>query len=549
MNLKEASGVNVSFVDFVYFVRLVIMDLGELPRRNARRYPDGLCLAEDNKRYTFQVFNERVSRLANGLSWLGVEKRDRVAVLSSNCSEYVEIYFALAKIGAIIVPLNTRLNPKEYIPYFDITSPRVLITGEQFRDAVAEIRPSLHSVRHFVCAGENPRGGGIPYEQLLFDAPFSEPSTDVTENDIAAIYFTSGTTGFPKGAMWTHRNILEQMVNLQIDLPFSKDDRGLIVLPMFHGPVTIPILHQLFYIGGSVVISPHGHFDPEAFLETIRQEKITCTFIVPTMLVQLVNCPGIERYRGALRQLRQIKYAASPASARVLERAIELFGPILTQGYGSTETVGGVSFLSKEDHAESEGRDRKLTSCGKEYINVHIKIVDEDGKEVPPGTVGEILVESDKNFVGYWEMPEETDQVLKGGWLYTSDLGMFDEERYLYLVDRKKDMIISGGENIYPAEIEEVINRHPKVKESAVVGIPDPLWGESVKAFVVLKDGESATEDEIIDICRENLASYKKPKFVEFVDELPRNSMGKILKHLLREEYSQKGGEDAISGS
>jgi len=546
MNLKEASGVNVSFV---YFVRLVIMDLGELPRRNARRYPESPCLTEGDRRYTFKGFNERVNRLANGLSRLGVEKRDRVAVLLSNCSEYVEIYFALAKIGAIIVPLNTRLNPKEYIPYFDITSPRVLITGELFRDAVGEIRPSLGTVRHFVAVGGSPIKEVIPFEQLLFDSPASEPLVGATENDIAAIYFTSGTTGFPKGAMWTHRNILEQMVNLQINLPFSKDDRGLIVLPMFHGPVTIPILHQLFYIGGSVVISPHGHFDPESFLDTIKKEKITCTFIVPTMLVQLVNYPGIERYRETIRQLRQIKYAASPASADVLKRAIELFGPILTQGYGLTETVGGVSFLSKEDHAESEGRDRKLKSCGKEYVNVHIKIVDENGTEVPPGTVGEILVKSDKNFVGYWEMPEESNQVLKGGWLHTADLGMFDEERYLHLVDRKRDMIISGGENIYPVEIEEVINRHVKVKESAVVGVPDPVWGESVKAFVILKDGERASADEIIDFCRQNLASYKKPKFVQFVDELPRNSMGKILKHLLREGHSQKGGEGAISRS
>ena len=370
------------------------MDLGELPRRNARRCPESPCLAQGDKRYTFQTFNERVNLLANGLSRLGVEKRDRVAVLLSNCSEYVEIYFGLAKIGAIIVPLNTRLNAKEYIRYFDITSPRVLIMGDQFQNAVAEIRSFLGTVRHVVSVGKS-HPEAMPYEALLLESPPSEPIVGASENDIAAIYFTSGTTGFPKGAMWTHRNILEQMVNLQIDLPFSKDDRGLIVLPMFHGPVTIPILHQLFYIGGSVVISPHRHFDPELFLKTIRQEKITCTFIVPTMLVQLVNCPGIERYREALKQLRQIKYAASPASARVLARAIELFGPILTQGYGLTETVGGVSFLSKEDHAESEGRDRKLTSCGKEYINVHIKIVDENGKEVPPGTVGEILVRSD----------------------------------------------------------------------------------------------------------------------------------------------------------
>jgi acyl-CoA synthetase (AMP-forming)/AMP-acid ligase II len=233
----------------------------------------------------------------------------------------------------------------------------------------------------------------------------------------------------------------------------------------------------------------------------------------------------------------------------VLQRAVELFGPIFTQGYGLTESVGGVSFLSKEDHMESPEGSRKLSSCGREYINVHIKIVDENGTEVPPGTVGEVLVKSDKIFVGYWEMPAETQQVLKDGWLHTSDLGMFDEERYLYLVDRKKDMIISGGENIYPAEVEEVINRHVKVEESAVVGVPDPTWGELVKAVVVLKDGERATEEEIIGFCRENLASYKKPKFVQFVDGLPKNSMGKVLKHMLKEQHSVKGGGRGVSRS
>ncbi|MEW6665040.1 MAG: long-chain fatty acid--CoA ligase [Thermodesulfobacteriota bacterium] len=522
------------------------MDLGELPRRNARRCPESLCLIEGRKRQTNLSFNHRLSRLANGLLRLGVGRGDRVAVLLPNCSEYVEAYFGLAKIGAIIVPLNTRLNPREYIPYLNTTTPAALMVGEEFQHAASQFIPALERPPHVMVVGENALEGQIPYEAVLSGSPWSEPSVEVNENDVAAIFFTSGTTGFPKGAMWTHRNILEQMVNLQTDLPFSREDRGLIVLPMFHGPVTIPLLHQLLYIGGCMVISPHGHFDPGQFLETIRQEKVTCTFIVPTMLVQLVGYPGLDGYRETIKQLRQIKYAASPASARVLRKAIDLFGPILTQGYGSTETVGGVSFLSKEDHARS--RD-KLRSCGKEYINVHIKIVDEDGREVPPGTVGEILVRSDKNFVGYWRLPGETDRVLKGGWLHTSDLGMFDEERYLYLVGRKKDMIISGGENIYPAEIEEVINSHAKVRESAVVGVADPLWGESVKAFVVLKEGARATEEEIVAYCLANLASYKKPRFVEFVRELPKNSMGKILKHLLRERDSLAGGENGISRS
>jgi acyl-CoA synthetase (AMP-forming)/AMP-acid ligase II len=525
------------------------MDLGELARRNARRYPEKVCLVEGNKRYTTQAFNHRVNRLANGLSGFGVVRGDRAAVLLSNCSEYVEIYLALAKIGVMAVPLNTRLNAREYIPYFKVTRPKILFVGGQLQGVAAGIRPDLDTVRHVVCVGTRKLEGGVSYENLLSDSSSSEPQVEVNENDVAAIFFTSGTTGSPKGAMWTHRNILEHLANLQIDLPFCRDDRGLVVLPMFHGPVTTPILHQLLYIGGCVVVSPYASFDPGQFLETIAQENITCTFVVPTMLVQLVNYPEVDRYRRAIRQLRQIKYAASPASAAVLKKAVGLFGPILTQGYGSTETLGGVTFLSKEDHIESPEGGRKLSSCGKEYINVHIKIVDEKGTEVLPGTVGEVLVKSDKNFVGYWEMPEESGEVLKGGWLHTSDLGMFDEERYLYLVDRKKDMIISGGENIYPAQIEEVINRHSKVKESAVVGVPDPTWGESVKAFVVLKDGESATEDEIIGICRDNLASYKKPKFVQFVDDLPRNSMGKVLKHMLREQHSTKGGGYGIPGS
>lgn len=513
------------------------MDLGELPRRNARRYPEKHCLVWGNKRYTTRSFNERINQLANGLSWLGISKGDRVAVLLQNCSEYIEIYFGLAKLGAIAVPLNTRLNPREYARYFKITSPAAWIVAEQFQHVAAEIGPDLDTVRQTIWVGNTAQKDQISYESLLSESPTSEPSVDVDEDDAATIFFTSGTTGFPKGAMWTHRNILEQMVNLQIDLPFSRDDRGLIVLPMFHGPVTIPILHQLIYVGGCVVLSPYASFDPGQFLETIAREKITCTFIVPTMLVQLVNYAEIDRYRETIKQLKQIKYAAAPASAPVLRRAIELFGPILTQGYGSTETVGGVTFLSKEDHILSPNGDRKLSSCGKEYINVHVKIVDENDTEVPSGTVGEILIKADKNFVGYWKMPEETAQVLKNGWLRTTDLGMFDAERYLYLVGRKKDMIISGGENIYPAEIEEIINRHTKVKESAVIGVPDYTWGESVKAFVVLKDGEKATQEEIVGICLENLGSYKKPKFVQFVDELPRNSMGKVLKHVLKEQY------------
>jgi acyl-CoA synthetase (AMP-forming)/AMP-acid ligase II len=343
-----------------------------------------------------------VNRFANGLLQLGVVRADRVAVLLYNCSEYVESYFSLAKIGAIIVPLNTRLNPKEYIRLFTTTSPVVLITSEHFQHTIAEILPALNMLRNIVIVGDKTLQGKFSYEALISGSPSSEPNVEVNENDVAAIYFTSGTTGLPKGAMWSHRNILEQMVNLQTDLPFSREDKGLIVLPMFHGPVTIPLLHQLLFIGGCIVVVPHTHFDPGQFLETIRRERVTCTFIVPTMLVQLVNYAEIDRYREVIKQFKQIKYAASPASAHVLRKAIELFGPILTQGYGLTETVGGVSFLSKEDHVDPKGA-AKLKSCGKEYINVHIKIADEKGNEVPPGTVGEILVKSDKNFLGYWD--------------------------------------------------------------------------------------------------------------------------------------------------
>jgi acyl-CoA synthetase (AMP-forming)/AMP-acid ligase II len=438
-----------------------------------------------------------------------------------------------------MVPLNTRLNAKEYIRYFNITSPKGWIIGEQFQHVVAEIGWNLETVLGIVCVGEATGKGQIPYEDLLLTSPSSEPPININENDTAAIFFTSGTTGLPKGAMWTHRNILEHMVCLQIDLPFSHDDKGLVVLPMFHGPVTIPIVHQLLYVGACIVVSPYSSFEPGQFFKTLAEENITCTFVVPTMLVQITGYPEIDRYRGTVKQLRQIKYAAAPASAPVLRQAVQLFGPILTQGYGSTETVGGVTYLAKEDHVVSSPEDRRLSSCGKEYINVHIKIADENGIEVPTGTVGEIMVRSDKIFAGYWEMPEETGQVLKDGWLHTTDLGMFDSERFLHLVGRKKDMIISGGENIYPAEIEAVIDAHPKVKESAVVGVPDPTWGESVKAFVILKDGETMTEKEVVNICLENLGSYKKPKLVQFVNDLPRNSMGKVLKHMLKDQHAK----------
>jgi acyl-CoA synthetase (AMP-forming)/AMP-acid ligase II len=377
------------------------------------------------------------------------------------------------------------------------------------------------------------------YGDLLEGLSTDEPEAKVCPEDHLVIFYTSGTTGTPRGAVYSHGAKLENTLVKALDIGLASGDRHLVVLPMFHIGGDSHIW-PFFLTGGCNVISPKPTFDPKEMMQTINDERITDVHIVPTQLVALLNLPEMERH--SLPSLKRVWYAASPMPVEVLKRGISAFGPIFLQGYGQTESGPHTTVLGKADHlraSESEDGVKALASCGKPCIGVHMRIVDLEGQDVPAETVGEIIVRSRRIMSEYWRRPEETAVAIEDGWLHTGDLGYYDEEGYVYIVDRKKDMIITGGENVFPKEVEEVLYRHPAVLEAAVIGVPDAYWVERVHAVIALRKDVQVTEQEIINFCREHIAKYKAPKSVEFVDDLPKNPQGKILKKVLRAKYQK----------
>jgi len=361
-----------------------------------------------------------------------------------------------------------------------------------------------------------------------------EPDIRVERDDPFLILYTSGTTGIPRGGLYTQYRKLENVRLKVMELGADADDKHLMVLPMFHIGGDSH-MWPFFYVGGCNVIMKNRSFDPDATLQTIQDEKITDMQIVPTQLVVMLSRSNVDEYD--LSSLKRMYYAASPMPAELLRKGLERFGPIFAQGYGQTESGPQTAFLPRKAHDVLDRpleEQKVLRSIGHPSLGTHFRIVDEHNEDVGPEVPGEIIIESDFNMVGYWKKPEETAEVLIDGWLHTGDIGCYDEKGYVYIVDRKKDMIISGGENVYPREIEEVLYGHPAVEEAAVIGVPDPVWVERVHAVVTLKEGATASEDDIIVFCKKHLASYKAPKSVEFVASLPKNPQGKILKRELR---------------
>jgi len=510
------------------------MTLGDILDRNARRFPKKEAFVFQEKRITYRQFREKVLRLTNSLLALGIKKGDRIAILMENRLEYPELYFVCAKGGFLAVPLNWRLMGRELSYIINNAQASILIFEENYLKVVESIRHELNSVKNYVGIGGNFSEGIINYEDLLEKGVSEEPDQEVEEEDVVAIFYTSGTTGRPKGVMHTHRNLLFWANEISLVQRLTPNDITLHVTPFFHIAPVWPMLTHLYMGGGNVILN---RFDPQKVLETIQKERITNCNLVVTMIIELLNFPRLKDYD--LSSLHTIMYAGSPMPRAVLEKAIKTFGNIFFQFYGLTEAVP-VTYLPKEDHVleENEERRKRLDSCGRETPNVWARVVNERGEDVRPGEVGEIIVRKNGNVMkGYWKDEEATREAIRDEWLYTGDLATIDEEGYIYIVDRKKDMIISGGENIYPREIEEIIYTHPAVAEVAVIGVPHEKWGETPKAIVMLKDGMEATEEEIIQLCKDNLASYKKPTSVEFVDSLPRTSIGKIAKRELKERY------------
>ena len=519
------------------------MVLGEILLRNATRTPDRLAVVDKstNTTCTYGELNARVNRLAHALTDAGVRKGDRVAIVQHNCLQYIETFFAVMKIGAVLTAIDFRVTPRELQYLLNDSEANTLIIGENYLNLIGFIPSELRTLKNFICIGQSAEQ--MPsFEELISPYPSTEPVTNVDENDLAVLYYTSGTTGLPKGVMMTHRNLEAAMINMLKALPITSDDITLHTSPFSHIASGWPLLGHCYACGTNVTIEK---FDPKAVLEAIEENKVTTWNTVPTVILRLVEYPDLTSYD--LSSLRWIGYGASPMPAEVLKKAMGLIGNIFVQVYGLTETYI-VTVLPKEDHILDgpENKVRRLRSCGKPLAGLDVRVINHQDKDIMPGETGEIIVKGDSVTSGYWKLPEETARTIKQGWFYTGDLATVDEEGYIYIIDRKKEIIISGGENISPKEVEEVIYRHPSVFEVAVIGVPDEKWGEAVKAVVSLKEDKTATEEEIIAFCKQNLARFKAPKSVDFIDSLPKTASGKISRKEIKDRYRAGSLEKSI---
>lgn len=509
--------------------------LGDVILSNANAFAGKPAFIDRGRAVTFEGINQRINRLNNALERLGLAKGDRVAILARNRHEYFEAY-GVAKSALIAVPLNWRLSAQELLHPLCDSRPALLLAEPGYASLIDALRSHLPFVRHFVTFGAA-REGWLAYEALLAEASDSEPRAEVSPQDVACLMYTSGTTGRPKGAMLTHgallRNCRQAVENV---LELEADDVALAAMPLFHVGGMWYHLFPAFARGCASAIL--AEFEPRAALRAIEAHGVTVAHFVPTMVHALLMQPEVHAFD--LSRLRLLYYAASSIPVELLRRAIGVFRHSrFLQCYGSTE-AGMVSALGPEDHARAArepGRENILLSCGRELGVGEVRIVDLEGRAVPCGEPGEITVRNARSMAGYWDNPVATRQAVTDGWLRTGDIGRIDAEGYLYLVDRKHDMIVSGGENVYPREVEEVLCQDPAVLEAAVFGLPDPKWVERVAAAVVLKPGSAATVDDIVRRARTQLAGYKCPKTVIFADTLPRNATGKVLKRELRRHY------------
>jgi len=506
----------------------------------ARNFPSNPCITEAGATTHYGELEAQANRLANGLLGLGVVKGDRVCILGENSVEHPVLFLAAGKIGAVTVPLNYRLAPAELV--FVITDSKakaLLVLDDSFVDTLNALRPNLPKGIHLLTHGQpeaHDWGSFLQQQSAVHPSSLmAKGYAEVDPEDAFLQLYTSGTTGNPKGVVMTHRNLLAECTMNTTFMP-SRPAPGsvdLICAPLFHIGGAGSILISL-YAGVHVIL--HKAFDPSAVVADIETYPINSVFMVPAMMMAILSLPSIETRN--FENLSQIYYGASPISEAVLRQAMAVFGTEFIQLYGMTETTGTVVNLSPADHQIAlQGRPELLRSCGRPSVGAQIKIMDQDGVEVATGEVGEIWAKSDTNMQSYYNLPEETAQNLTDGWVHTGDAGLLDEDGYLYLKDRMKDMVVSGGENIYPVEVENAIASHPAVADVAVIGVPAEKFGEALLAFVVTKADQTLTLDEMIEFCREKIAGYKIPRQLELVTELPRNPSGKILKKELRKPY------------
>lgn len=503
--------------------------VAELIRWRARQHPDRVALEYAGRETTYAALDRHASQVASALLRSGVQPGDRVCVLDHGHDHFFETVFGIAKAGAVYTPVNWRLAPREMAGLIADARARVLLVGPAFAEAVGVVEQRFAGVDTIVCYADA-HDRWQSYTAWRDAAPATDPHGDASEEDTAWQLYTSGTTGMPKGVEITHRNLFNVSANgLMTGPSVAPGDRGLVCLPLYHIGGSGYAL-RLFYGGLTLVIA--SLFDPEKILRLIEERRIRQAFLVPTMINFLLHAPSCAATNFS--SLETIVYGASPISPDLLERAIARFGCSFIQAYGLTETTGAICYLSAQDHVPGSER---LKSAGQPAFGIDIRVMDTSGAFCTPGDVGEIVVRGDAVMKGYWNQPEATRAAIVDGWFHTGDAGYFDADGYLYMYDRIKDMIVSGAENIYPAEIESVLAEHPAVLDVAVIGVPDDRWGEAVKGVVMLRPGQHATESELIAHCRSRIAGYKCPKSVDLSDSIPRSPTGKLLKRELRERY------------
>lgn len=519
------------------------MNLGRMLTGTAERYPDDPAVTWGDVHLTYAQLDERVNRLASAFSGLGLEKGDRVAFILWNRPELLETIFACFKLGLCAVPLNARFNAEEIVYHAGDARVRALVYGPELADEIATAEARLETAEHLISVGDahvDATGAKTHgYEELLSTGRVTEAAVDVPSDHLVWLFYTSGTTGRPKGAMLTHSNLWFVTLSWVCDLmPLSPDEVTLHTAPLTHGAG----FHALAAIskGAHNVIPDTSRSDAGDILQLIESAGVTNTWMVPTQIVRLIDTPSLPDHD--LSKLHTIVYGGAPFHVEALKEAVAKLGPILVQIYGQGETPMTGTYLPRREHVlgDPEAAER-LESAGCARTGIEVRIVDDGDREVPRGEMGEVVVRGQSVMQGYWERPEESQKTLRGGWLHTGDVGRMDERGYLYVLERMKDMIITGGANVYAREVEEVLHRHPDVRSAAVIGVADRVWGERVIAVVVRESHPEGGEAELIEHCGRFLASYKKPKQVDFVEELPVSPYGKVLKRELRQRYSTNG--------
>lgn len=510
--------------------------IGELYDRCVNYYGEHIALTHGDSNHTYAEMGHNALCIAGAMQRLGLKKGHKIAFLMANCPEYIFCEYATAKIGAIRIPLAVLLNPADHIYMMNTVECNTLIYHEKMTDRVQEMMPSLESVEHFICVADAP--GNVMDGHLHLQTLMRNHEPDITPvtiepEDLVGIYFTGGTTGKPKGVMLSHRAWVYTVLIEMLEFGFGRNEVFAYATPLTHagGCLLLPVLLR----GGRCVIL--DRFDPKVLLEQIEKEKVSMTFLVPTMIYVLLDYLDLKKYD--LSSLGNVIYGASAIAPERLKQAVETFGPIFTQLFGQTEAPMALSALSRDEHViKDPERERKIfSSAGRPTFQTQVRLVDEAGNDVPDGKPGEIVVRCGNMMSGYYNNPEATAETIRSGWLHTGDIATRDGEGFLYIVDRKKDMIVSGGFNIFPREIEDVLFEHPAVKGAAVVGVPHAKWGEEAKAIIVLKTDQFATAEELIGFVKKRKGSLMAPKTVEFWDDIPLTNLGKIDKKAIRSGF------------